>query len=240
MELILDVHVHTLASGHAYSTLYEYITFAKKNGIKLFAQTDHGPAMPGASHEFHIGNQVVIPREIEGVEILRGVEANILNYNGKIDISNSYLKRLDFVIASLHPPVIKPGTIEENTQALIKTMENPYVDAIAHSGNPAFPIDIQRFVEAAKENHVLIEINNSSFTGQSRRGSSENCILIAEYANSIWAHLVAGSDAHICYDLGNFNKVKEVFDKVGVKEELIVNTSIDKLKEYLRKNGKEI
>lgn len=240
MEMILDMHVHTLASGHAYSTLHEYIMYAKKNGIKLFAQTDHGPAMPGASHEYHIGNQVVLPRIMEGIEVLRGVEANILDTTGKIDVGKGYLKRLDFVIASLHAPCIKPGTIEENTKAIINAMKNPFVDAIAHSGNPKFPIDIEKFVKAAKEEHVLIEINNSSFTSISRRGSDDNCTKIASLAMDIGASIMAGSDAHVCYDLGNFDKVKEVFEKVNMKEELVMNTSVEKLKDYLRKNGKEL
>lgn len=240
MKLVLDMHVHTLASGHAYSTLHEYVMFAKKNGIELFAQTDHGPAMPGAGHEYHIGNQIVLPRVMEGIEVLRGVEANILDISGKIDVGKGYLKRLDFVIASLHTPCIKSGTVEENTEAIINAMKNPYVDAIAHSGNPKFPINIERFVKAAKEEHVLIEINNSSFTSVSRRGSAENCIKIAKIANEIGAHIMAGSDSHICYDLGKFDKVIEVFDKINMNEELVVNTSVDKLKEYLRENGKEI
>jgi len=240
MELILDMHVHTLASGHAYSTLYEYVMYAKKNGIQLFAQTDHGPAMPGGAHEYHIGNQIVLPRVIDGIEVLRGVEANILDVSGNIDIREVYLKRLDYVVASLHPPVIKPASIEDNTNALINAMKNPYVDAIAHSGNPKFPIDIERFVTAAKEEHVLIEINNSSFTSASRKGSTDNCIKIAKFANAIGAHIVAGSDAHIYCDLGKFDKVHDVFNEIGMKEELVVNTSINRLKDYLRKNGKDI
>jgi len=240
MKLVLDMHVHTLASGHAYSTLYEYIQFAKENNIELFAQTDHGPAMPGGAHEYHIGNQIVIPREIEGIQILRGAEANVIDFDGNIDIREVYLKRLDYVVASLHPPVIKPRDVESNTRALINVMKNPFVDAIAHSGNPQFPIDIVQFVQAAKDNHVLIEINNSSFTSQSRKGSTDNCTLIADYANTIGAHIVAGSDAHIYCDLGKFDKVKEVFDIVNMKEELVVNTSVEKLKAYLRENGKDI
>lgn len=240
MNLILDMHVHTLASGHAYSTLYEYIMYAKEHGIELFAQTDHGPAMPGGAHEYHIGNQVVLPRSIEGVEILRGVEANILDFEGRIDIPEVYLKRLDYVVASLHAPVLKPGSMGENTKALINAMKNPYVDAIAHSGNPKYPIDIKMFVQAAKDEHVLIEINNSSFTSSSRKGSTDNCRMIAEYANQIGASIVAGSDAHIYCDLGKFDKVLDVFEQVGMREELVVNTSKEKLKAFLRANGKDL
>ncbi len=47
MKLLLDTHIHTLASGHAYSTLAEYVEMAREKGLELIAQTDHGPAMPG-------------------------------------------------------------------------------------------------------------------------------------------------------------------------------------------------
>ncbi len=38
----VDLHMHTVASTHAYSTLSDYIAEAKRKGIKLFAITDHG------------------------------------------------------------------------------------------------------------------------------------------------------------------------------------------------------
>lgn len=41
----VDLHMHTVASTHAYSTLHDYIAEAKRKGIKLFAITDHGPDM---------------------------------------------------------------------------------------------------------------------------------------------------------------------------------------------------
>jgi putative hydrolase len=41
----VDLHMHTVASTHAYSTLHDYIDEAQQKGIKLFAITDHGPDM---------------------------------------------------------------------------------------------------------------------------------------------------------------------------------------------------
>ena len=49
----VDLHAHTIASTHAYSTVSEYFQQAKKKGIKLFAITDHGPDMDDAPHEWH-------------------------------------------------------------------------------------------------------------------------------------------------------------------------------------------
>lgn len=47
MKSIIDMHTHTISSGHAYSTLHENVQFAKKNGIKILGLSDHGPNMPG-------------------------------------------------------------------------------------------------------------------------------------------------------------------------------------------------
>ncbi|WP_432665816.1 phosphatase [Wukongibacter baidiensis] len=239
MKLILDTHTHTIASGHAYSTIHDYIDVAKKKELELVAFTDHGPAMPGGPHIFHIGNQRVIPREIDGVEILRGVEANIVDFDGNIDIPERFLKRLDIVLASLHDVCIDPGTREENTRAFLKVMENQYVDIVAHPGNPRFPIDIDAFVLTAKKENKIIEINNSTFTNPGRSGSRENCIMIARKAKEHGVFVVAGSDAHISFDVGNFEKTIEVFKLVEMPEELIMNTSKEKLKDYLRAKGRK-
>jgi putative hydrolase len=96
MAFIIDLHTHTTASGHAYSTLMDYVGFAKEHAITGFGLSDHGPAMPGGPNIFHIANQTVIPRYIQDVLILRGVEANIISYMGNIDIDESYLNRLDY------------------------------------------------------------------------------------------------------------------------------------------------
>ncbi len=71
----VDLHMHTVASTHAYSTLSDYIAQAKRKGIKLFAITDHGPDMADAPHHWHFINMRIWPRIVDGVGILRGIEA---------------------------------------------------------------------------------------------------------------------------------------------------------------------
>lgn len=48
MKLIADLHTHTLASAHAYSTVTENTVQAEKTGLKIMAVTDHGPQMEDA------------------------------------------------------------------------------------------------------------------------------------------------------------------------------------------------
>jgi putative hydrolase len=239
LKFLIDTHCHTVSSGHAYSTITEIAETASEKGLKLIAMTDHGPAMPGGPHIFHIGNQRVIPDYIKGVRVLKGVEANIMDFDGGLDLPEKYLKKLDIVIASLHDDCIDPGSVEENTRALVAAMNNPYVDIIAHPGNPYYPIDIDRLIQCACETGTLIEINNSSFIG-SRKGSAENCKNIAAKAREKGASLAAGSDCHICYDVGKFNKIEEIFKELDMPEELVINTDPLKLIDYLNKKGRHV
>lgn len=96
----VDLHMHTVASTHAYSTLHDYIAEAKRKGIKLFAITDHGPDMADAPHYWHFVNMRIWPRLVDGVGILRGIESNIKNIEGEIDCSGPMLTSLDLIIAA--------------------------------------------------------------------------------------------------------------------------------------------
>jgi len=239
LKYLVDTHCHTVSSGHAYSTISEIAETAGEKGLKLIAMTDHGPAMPGGPHIFHIGNLRVIPDYIKGVRVLKGVEANIIDFKGRLDLSDRYLKNLDIVIASFHDVCIASGSVEENTKALMEAMRNPYVDIIAHPGNPYFPIDTDRLIQCAYDTGTLIEINNSSFIG-SRKGSADNCRRIAAKAKEKGVLLAAGSDCHICYDVGKFNKIEEIFDELAMPEELVINTDPQKLIDYLNKKGRKV
>ncbi|WP_352418711.1 phosphatase [Proteiniborus sp.] len=237
MKFVIDTHCHTMASGHAYSTVIEIAREANNKGLEMIAITDHGPEMQGASNIFHILNQKVIPKTIYGVQILRGVEANIMDYDGKLDISDEHLQKLDIVIASLHEACIESGGLDNNTNAIIRTMENKNVDIIAHPGNPVFPIDFEKVVKKAKETGTLIEINNSSFIS-SRKGSLNNCIEIARLCKEYEVMITVGSDSHIAFDVGRFDKAIEVLTSIDMPEHLIMNFSTKRLTEFLKIKGK--
>ena len=236
MKYNLDVHTHTIASGHAYTTLLENIKEASEIGLKLLGTSDHGPAMPGGPHLFYFSNMGVMPRELYGVTLLYGCEVNILDGYGKLDIPERILKRLDYVIVSLHDVCIKPGTRDENTRALLRAMDNPLVDIIGHSGNTAFPISEEEIVKKAKKNNILIEINNGSFV--SRSGSEENCKIMAMLCKEYGVNVILGSDAHTCFQIGKFPKAENIIRAVDMPEELIMNTNSNKLIDFLKNKGK--
>lgn len=238
MRYPVDIHTHTIASTHAYSTIHDYIAEARRKGVRLFATTDHGPDMPDAPHLWHFGNLHVIPRLVDGVGILRGIEANIRNQQGDIDCHDGLLPGLDIVLAGMHEPVFPPSTVLAHTKAFIKAMESGRVDVIVHPGNPNFPIDIPEVVKSAVACKVAIEINNSSLC-HSRRGSRGNCLAIVEAARDLGATLVLGTDSHIAYTLGDFTLAEQLIIEAGFPEARILNLSPRCLLDFLEQRGHE-
>ncbi|GIU25334.1 putative phosphatase [Shewanella colwelliana] len=236
MKFLVDVHAHTIASTHAYSTVHDYLSVAKEKGMKLFAITDHGPDMADAPHFWHFVNMRVLPRVVDGVGVLRGIEANIKNEHGEIDFFGDYLQELDIVLAGFHEPVFPPSTKEAHTQALINCIESGNVDIISHPGNPAYPIDIKRVAVAAAKHNVALEINNSSFL-TSRKGSLSNCTEIACAVKDAGGLLVMGSDSHVAFSLGEFDKAIELIEAVAFPIERILNRSPKALLSFLSSRG---
>jgi putative hydrolase len=236
VKLVADLHIHTVSSGHAYSTIEEYVEQARKLKLKAIAVTDHGPGMPGGPHWYHFSNMRMIPEVINGIRVYRGIEANIIDANGKIDLQDSDLAELDIVMVAMHPRTGYDSLGEEgNTEILLKALENPYINVIAHPGNPKYPISVERTVAAAKEKKVAIEINNSSFT--SRVGSWDKCLEFArEVKRQDWK-VIIGSDSHISTMLGGFEKALKLIKESGLTEKHVINTSLEKIERYLLKRN---
>lgn len=237
MRFVVDLHTHTISSGHAYSTVLEMVTEAAEKGLEAMAVTDHGPGMPGAPHMYHFGNMRVLPAKIKGVRLMKGVEANITDGEGNLDLPEGYLKRMDIVLAGMHDIITPYGSIEENTKAMIAAMHNPYVDIIVHPGNPTFAVDYEKIMQAGVDLGVAIEINNSSLCG-SRKGSVGNCHHIAALAAQKGNLISIGSDAHFAPDVGRFDEAIKLIAEAGIKSEQLLNTSMDKVNSYLEKRRK--
>jgi len=227
------MHTHTLSSGHAYSTINELAAEAARKGLLALAMTDHGPALPGGPHIYHFGAMRFIPETIGGVRILRGVEANIVNDRGDLDLPENYLAKLDFVMAGLHEGCGFDGKDRASyTRAVIGAMENPAVKAISHPGNPLFPLDYEQLVTAARRTGTALEMNNTSFS-ISRKGSSPNCELLARLVAREGASMVIGSDAHIAQMVGEFENAVATVVAAGVKPAQVVNSTMAGLLQFL-------
>lgn len=235
MNIRVDTHSHTIASGHAYSTLGEMTDAGIKKGMEAIAVTEHAPAMPGTCGELYFQNLKVVPRQKNNMKILMGAEMNILNEEGKLDLPDSTLKQLDIVIASIHYPCFGQSKgIKKNTMAYISAMKNPYVDIIGHPDDGRFPVDYEMLVKAAREYNVLLEINNSSLTpGGFREETFQNSKIMLDLCKKYRVCITTGSDAHIDCDVANFSYIEKVIRECNFPEELIATTSLKKLQAYL-------
>lgn len=233
-EYIIDTHTHTIASGHAYNTILEMAKAASDKGLKILGITDHSKAMPDASGDFYFMNLKAMDREAYGVELLLGVELNIIDFNGKVDLPSRYIKEMDIVIASLHTPCIQPGTLEENTNAIIKCCENPLIHIIGHPDDGSYELDMERMVKSAKETGTILELNNNSIVfRKNARENDKKMLLLCKQEN---VPIVIGSDAHAVGKVGENANAMELIEEVEFPKELVLNYYPEKLKEYLRKN----
>jgi putative hydrolase len=238
MRIEIDTHTHTIISGHAYSTLYENIQFAKHAGLYGLVIADHGPDMPGAFIEYTFNKLADIPPIIEGIRAYRGVEANISDADGTLDVSREMWGIFEFMIAALHDVTFERATAEAHTSAMVNALRNPYVDIIAHPGNPYFQIDSAALVRAAKHHDKLIEVNGSS--PRSRGGSSENCREILRLCKKENVRVAVGSDAHFCMEVGAVEDAIQILEEEGFPEELIVNTTPTRFDAYLEERARRI
>lgn len=238
MKYLSDLHTHTIVSGHAYTTLLENIDYCSKNGIKILGTSEHGPAMPGAPHSWYFGNLRIVPRIINGVILFKGAEANISSVDGDIDIPEKEASYLDYMIASFHECVFAPSTLKDNMAALFNTIDkNEKVEIIGHIGNPHYELDYEGIVKKAKEKDIMIEINNCSILGSSRKGSEENCKKIAELCKKHGTKIILSSDSHISFSICGFDAAIKMLKSINFPEELIMNDP-EKLISHFKNKGR--
>lgn len=230
----MDLHTHTVASGHAYNTLYEMVQAAAGKGLQLLGITEHAPRMPGTCHPFYFFNLGVIPRKLYGVRLILGCELNIVDYRGSVDLEPRYLQKLDYAVASIHEPCYVCGSISQNTAACLGAMKNPAVQIIGHPDDGRFPIDYDTLVAAAREHRVLLEVNSSSLHPRSsRQNAYNNYLTMLELCRRYRTSIVVDSDAHCAADVGNHSRAWELIKEIDFPEELIVNSAIEKAASYI-------
>ena len=234
MRIIADTHCHTIASTHAYSTWMENIHAAKEAGLSYLAITDHGPTMPGSPGRWYFKNLKIIPRQVEGVFLLTGVECNVVDFDGTIDYVEDEHKNLDWVIASIHSSTLltkEAPTVESCTNAWLQIAKDPRVCVIGHCGQPKFKFDYERVIPEFGRGGKLVEINNHSF--QARPDNIPNCRKIALACKRYGVPIVVDSDAHFETEVGCFDQALAMLEEIDFPQELILNASEQRLNDYL-------
>lgn len=224
MKIKVDAHTHTVASGHAYSTLQEMAYAAAGKGIEILGITEHGPSIKGTCPLLYFRNMFVIPRMMYGVRLLMGCEVNILDTQGHLDLDDHHLGLLDIGIAGIHGVCWKGGTIEENTAAMISVIQHPGIHIISHPGDGTAALHYEPIVLAAKESHTLLEINNHTLSPhRSKTEARANSLEILRLCKRYEVPLILGSDAHISFQIADYSQVFPLIAESEFPEALIMN-----------------
>jgi len=236
MQIKLDAHTHTLASGHAYSTILENAQFAAERGLSLLAITEHAPCMSDAPPLSYFYEYANLDKVLYGVEMLYGAELDITDYNGSLSMKQHVLDRMDIGIVSFHEVICPGGSRAENTRAFLGTMQKPGVSIIGHPDDGRIPVDYEALVLEAKRVGVLLEVNNSSLDpSHYRENTRENYHTLLPLCAKHGVMVVLGSDAHVAPDVGVFDRALALLDELSFPAELVINTDPVRFKEILAK-----
>ena len=230
----LDVHTHTIASGHAYSTLSEMVAEGQRKGLSILGITEHGEAIPGTCHPLYFRNMHVVPRQWGNMRLLLGAELNILDTKGTLDMNEETYRRLDIRLAGIHRLCWKGGTVDENTAGMVAAIRNPWTQIISHPGDGTAELRFEPIVLAAKETKTLLEINNSTFRPMRNFPNARaNNLELLRLCKQYEVPVILGSDAHICYDIANYENLYPLLNETEFPDELIVNFSSERFLAYL-------
>ena len=114
-----------------------------------------------------------------------------------------------------HAPAIPDGAHPWHFQNLKAIPREIYGVKILY-GAEVNILDLEGNIDLAKNNHKLIEINNHSF--DVRKASIPNCRKIAEICKEKEVGIVVSSDAHITFDLGNYNNALGMLSEISFPE----------------------
>ncbi|MCC8166847.1 MAG: PHP domain-containing protein [Planctomycetes bacterium] len=234
----VDTHTHTVLSGHAWSTLRENAVGAAKRGLTGMCLTEHGHAMPGAGPFFLTTAQKMLPPEVAGIRVFYGVEANIIDIAGTIDIEDRMLFNSEWNVASMHEICCTVGNETENTEAYLKVLDHPAIDMLGHIDDWKTPNDFETVIKAARDRGRLIEINNNSLL--IRKGSMERVSEVIRLCNKLDARVAISSDAHFDEMVGSVQPAIDLMAKLAFPEQLVVNRSLRTFEAYLKERNARV
>lgn len=241
-RLIADYHTHTRYS-HGTGTIGDNVRQAQKRGLEIIGIADHGPASwkhLGVA-DLDVFNQIIAEtrqarREFSGIEVLAGTEANIISYDGELDVPLAMQKKLDQVLAgfhlTIHPrsfgegvrylthwslgkihPRIRQKARADNTKAIVEAVYRNQIDIITHPGLK-ISIDTPELARACVKRGTALEIN-------SKHGvHSLGFIRAAAREGAVFA---IGSDAHCPERVGDLESGLRAARLAGLRGDQIIN-----------------
>lgn len=220
-----DLHTHTCASGHGTNDkITDLAKEAAKRKMLVLGISDHGPASQGSAGLSYFRGLPLGERHRFGVSLYYGVEANILDSDGNLDVPDDILRTLDFCIISMHRPIYASGSETENTKAYIRAMRHPNVQIIGHCDDSRFPVDYRELVKAAQAFGVLPELNNVSLLPDSyRKNCRENATRLLKECASLSCPILLSSDSHGRGHIGEAAEALKLVQETGFPDHLLKN-----------------
>lgn len=243
MNIIAELHCHTNVSGHAFNTLTEMAQCVARKGMYAMALTNHATIRDTLT-QIHFHTFQYLPRQIEGIYLLSGVEVNIKDFDGSVDLDQKDLAGLDFRIASKHDPndMIYPtrwGSVEENSRMYLNVMQNPEIDCLGHCGNAGVPFDHQAVIPVAAEKGIVVEVNTSYLKRSA--ASVEAYTDIVRLCKKHDVRVAVTTDSHSIYTVGDFSLGIKMLEEADYPEELVINSSSERLRAYFKeRKGRDI
>lgn len=234
-QTLIDLHTHTVASGHAYSTIQEMAQAAHEKGLQILGITEHAPGIPGACDPIYFRNLHIIPRTMYGVQLLMGVELNILNTHGDLDLDEYHYRCCDIRLAGIHALCWQGGSRTQNTDGMLAAIYSPWTHIISHPGDGTAELDFDPIVRAARDTQTLLEINSSSMIPSRHKAAARpNNLDILRRCRQMDIPIILGSDAHISFSIADYQYALPLLDEVGFPDELVMNWQPQRAMEYMR------
>ena len=235
---LFDLHTHSVQSGHGTNdTVSDLCKAAKDKELTLLGISEHGPGTLNSGSESFFRSLKLSPRRRCGQDLLLGVELNILNPGGDVDLPDEVISSLDYAIISQHILNYAPGSSEDNTNAYINAMRHPCVHFIGHPDDDVYPLDRERLLYEAKAHNVYPEINNASLKPLSyREGGQKNCREILTICKKLNLPVLMSSDSHGKDNVGNFENIYPLLLELDFPAGLVINTSLEMLRAILKEN----
>lgn len=258
--VLLDIHTHSASSGHGtHDTITDMAKTAAGRSLKILGISDHGPRTAGAGSSSYFRNLRLAQRKRFGISLLYGVELNILNEKGEVDLEDSIIASLDYAFISIHHPVFQGGNIkcpalsgktdaasshadktafrDICTNAYINAMKHPGVRFIGHADDGRFPADFERLLTACQKHQVYPELNNASLRPDAYRTEGyKNSMEILSLCKKKRLPILLSSDSHGREHIGDMKYIFPLLDECDFPAELVINGSEQFLLKILR-NG---
>jgi len=224
-----DLHVHSLFSACGLHTILELLEHGRRIGLKAMAITDHGRAVGGRLTSVFF--ERFRPPD-DGIRLYKGIELNILDEKGTVDVEWEFMPFIDLLLLGVHPNLEPCFSKEYYTDMVITALDkNPFIDILSHPNDPMYKLDYRRVANKVKKAGMALELNNSKILY--KRSTVEDALDLIHACGEAGCLMAVNSDTHALQELGRDEEVRPLLEKAKFPEDLIVNRTADAAERFI-------